>query len=69
VLRRSVPAALTTFVLAATSQCAAAARTGQLLYVRPLGGNAPPDPGLFVSAPDGFYGDRDRVDGKLESCR
>jgi TolB protein len=52
-LRRSVLAALTTLVLAATSSAAPAARNGQLLYLRPLGGNAPPDYRLFVSASDG----------------
>src|SRR4029450_6471496 len=50
-LRRAVHGAL--LVLAVAAGAAPAARNGQLLYLRPLGGNEPPNYRLFVSAPDG----------------
>jgi Tol biopolymer transport system component len=40
-------------VLAGASSAAPAAQTGQLLYLRPLGGNAPPHGRLFVASPSG----------------
>jgi Tol biopolymer transport system component len=39
--------------LAASAGAAPLAQNGDLLYLRPLGGNAPPYGRLFVSAPDG----------------
>jgi Tol biopolymer transport system component len=52
-LRRAVHGALLALVLAVAASAAPAARNGQLLYLRPLGGNEPPNYRLFVSAPDG----------------
>jgi TolB protein len=40
-------------VLAAGASAAPTARNGQLLYLRPLGGNAPPWGRLFVASPNG----------------
>jgi Tol biopolymer transport system component len=52
-VRRGVCGVLLTLALATAAGAAPSARNGQLLYLRPLGGNAPPDYRLFVSAPDG----------------
>jgi Tol biopolymer transport system component len=52
-LLRWVSGALVSLVLTAAAGAAPAARNGQLLYLRPLGGNAPPYNRLFVAAPDG----------------
>jgi Tol biopolymer transport system component len=50
---RAVSASLVALALATAAGAAPSARNGQLLYLRPLGGNDPPDYRLFVSAPDG----------------
>jgi TolB protein len=52
-VRRGVCGVLLTLALATAAGAAPSARNGQLLYLRPLDGNAPPDYRLFVSAPDG----------------
>lgn len=52
-LLRWVSGALLSLVLTAAAGAAPPARNGQLLYLRPLGGNAPPYNRLFVAAADG----------------
>jgi Tol biopolymer transport system component len=52
-LRRVVFALSLIALLATSAQAAPVARNGQLLYLRPPGGNAPPGGRLFVSMPNG----------------
>jgi WD40 repeat protein len=53
-LLRCVSGAFLTLVLvAAAAGAPPTARNGQLLYLRPLGGNAPPYNRLFAASPDG----------------
>ena len=59
---------LAVLVLAAGAGAAPTARNGQLLYLRPLGGNAPPNGRLFVSAPDGT-GVRDITPAGIEDVQ
>jgi Tol biopolymer transport system component len=53
VLTRAVFAFSLLALLAAAAGAAPAARNGQLLYLRPLGGNAPPWGRLFLASPSG----------------
>ena len=52
-LRRGLLAALLIALASSVASAAPDARNGQLLYLRPLGGNNPPFGRLFVAAPDG----------------
>jgi Tol biopolymer transport system component len=52
-LTRAVLTASLIALLAAGASAAPATRNGQLLYLRPLGGNAPPYGRLFLAAPSG----------------
>jgi Tol biopolymer transport system component len=52
-LRRTVVGLSLLAVLATVARAAPAAQNGQLLYLRPLGGNAPPYGRLFLASPSG----------------
>jgi Tol biopolymer transport system component len=52
-LRRAVLALLLVALLGTAARAAPEARNGQLLYLRPLGGNAPPWGRLFLALPNG----------------
>jgi TolB protein len=52
-LRRTFVALSLLAVLATVARAAPAAQNGQLLYLRPLGGNAPPYGRLFLASPSG----------------
>lgn len=52
-IRRSVLALSVLAIVAAAARAEPAARNGQLLYLRPLGGNAPPHGRLFLASANG----------------
>lgn len=52
-IRRTLLALLVVAIVAGVARAEPAARNGQLLYLRPLGGNAPPHGRLFLASANG----------------